>query len=96
MATTVRWQRRELAGGTYTLDLQALGSGTTANTGGDDLTESGVGLFTATVDESLSGWHKAWMLDADEEVAADGWVRMVPGQTVDVRDYLPLGFTGGI
>lgn len=73
---TVRWHLDELTGSTLTLRLYPLTSGSIANgASGDAMTESGDGLFTATVAESLTGWHKAYA-DRSGVPVATGWVNM--------------------
>lgn len=73
---TVRWHLDELSGSTLTLRLYPLTSGSIANgVGGDAMTESGDGLFSATVAESLSGWHAAYA-DRSGVPVAKGWVNM--------------------
>lgn len=81
---TVRWHLDELSGATLTLRLYPLTSGTIANTGGDAMTESGAGLFAATVSESLNGWHKAYADEAGE-VSASGFVNMSDASPVVVE-----------
>lgn len=85
MAKTVKWHLDELTGVTLTLRLQALGSGVTANTGGDGMTESGDGLFSATVAEDLTGWHKAYAEEAGEPVAS-GFVDMSEASPVVIEN----------
>lgn len=73
---TVRWHLDELSGSTLTLRLYPRTSGSIANgAGGDVMTESGDGLFSATVAESLTGWHKAYA-DRSSAPVATGWVNM--------------------
>src|SRR5688572_14820279 len=73
---TVRWHLDELTGSTLTLRLYPLTSGSIANgASGDAMTESGDGLFSATVAESLTGWHKAYADEAGVPVAT-AWVNM--------------------
>lgn len=72
---TVHWHRKELTGATLTLKLYPLTSSDIANgVSGDVMTEAG-GLFSATVEETLTGWHKAYA-EVGGAIRADGWVNM--------------------
>ena len=73
-----------------TVELYPHGSDTIANTGGDSLTEATnrKGLYTATVAETLSGWHTAHVLLSGTVIAA-GDVLMVDSETCRVRDHDP-------
>lgn len=87
---TVLWQRPELTGGTFKLFLKPKGSGTVANTGGDDLAEA-TGLFSGTVSESLTDWHFAEMRESPyalADVVATGWANMSEGSTVHVVETI--------
>lgn len=81
---TVKWHLDELTGETLTLRLYPLGSGTIANTGGDAMTESGDGLFSATVGETLTGWHKTYA-DRSSVPVATGFVNMSDASPVVVE-----------
>lgn len=81
-----------LTGQTLTLKLYPRNSGSIANgASGDSLTESGTGYFTATVAESLTGIHRADVLQSST-LKYQGWVNMSndpayvddPSQTVSV------------
>lgn len=73
---TVCWHLDELSGSSLTLRLYQPASGSIANgADGDAMTESGDGLFSATVVESLTGWHKAYA-DRSSVAVATGWVNM--------------------
>lgn len=83
---TVRWHRKELSGQTLTLLLVPLASDTTANgDGADTLTEGSNGSFTATVAESLTGWHMAYAHNASMQVRASGFVNMSDASPVVVE-----------
>jgi len=75
---------------TLTVELYPHGSDTIANTGGDSLTEATnrKGLYTATVAETLSGWHTAHAKLSGTVISA-GDVNMVDGETCRVRDHDP-------
>lgn len=77
----VYWHLDPLSGSTLTLRLYPLTSGTIANAGGDEMAESGDGLFVANVAEDLDGWHKAYA-DRNGAPVATGWVDMTNGQHV--------------
>lgn len=76
---------------TLTVELYPYGSDTIANgAGGDSLTEATnrKGLYAATVEETLSGWHTVHVkLGADVIVASD--VYMVDGEICRARDRDP-------
>lgn len=80
---TVNWHLDELTGSTLTLRLYPLGSGTIANAGGDVMSEAGDGLFSATVAETLTGWHKAYADRSGVPVAED-YVQMRGSTTVTI------------
>ena len=75
---------------TLTVELYPHGSDAIANTGGDSLTEATNrrGLYTATISETLSGWHTAHVKLSGTVIAA-GDVLMADGQTCRVRDHDP-------
>ena len=62
---------RAPSGLSLTLELYPYGSDTIANTGGDSLTEASArkGLYSATVTESLSGWHTAHVKSGSSVIA---------------------------
>ena len=75
---------------TLTVELYPHGSDAIANTGGDSLTEATnrKGLYTATVAETLSGWHTAHIKLSGTVITA-GDVLMVDSETCRVRDHDP-------
>jgi hypothetical protein len=82
---TVRWHLDELTGATLVLRLVNLTTGAISNGAGDDELEEGSnGLRTASVEESLSGWHKAYA-DEGGEVSASGFVNMSEASPVVVE-----------
>ena len=82
---TVRWHIDALSGSTLTLRLYPQASGSIANgAGGDAMTEAGDGLFTATVAETLTGWHKA-SADKSGSPVWEGWVDMSAASPVVVE-----------
>jgi hypothetical protein len=76
MSKVVSWHLFELHGSTLSLFLYPPTTITIANgNGGDAMTETGNGMFKATVAESLTGWHKAYAIRAGVPVAT-AWVNM--------------------
>lgn len=76
---------------TLTVELFAYLSDTIANgAGGDSLTEATnrKGLYTATVSETLTGWHTAHVKLSGTVIAA-GDVYLVDGEMCLVRDHDP-------
>lgn len=82
-------------GQTLIVELYPHGSDTIANgAGGDSLTEATnrKGLYTATVAETLSGWHTAHVKLGGVAILV-GDVKMVDGATCRVRDHDPAMFS---
>lgn len=78
-----------------TVELYPQGSDTIANGAGDSLTEATnrKGLYTATVAETLSGWHTAHVKLSGAVIAA-GDVFLTDGETCRVRDHDPTVSSG--
>lgn len=79
------------SGLTLTVELFPYSSDVIANgAGGDALTEATNrnGLYTATVAETLSGWHTAHVKLSGTVIAA-GDVHMIAGETCRVREHDP-------
>jgi hypothetical protein len=83
-----------LTGQSLTLKLYPRTSGSIANgVSGDAMTESGTGYFTATVAESLTGIHRADILQGST-VKYQGWVDM--SEAAPVVDELITGVNTSI
>lgn len=90
MATIVL-KSKSLTGRTLTVELQALGSGTVVNTGGDALTETSNGHFAGTVAETLTGVHAVDVLDGSA-VVFTGFANM-SFDPAYIESPTQLGFT---
>jgi len=79
-----------ITGLTATLKLYARGSDTIVNGAGDTLTEqtNRKGVYRATVTESLTGLHEAYMVDGSGNVLYTGYVRLQ--DTTDVHTVSDL------